>query len=85
MVTFTEDILNEKLHFLCSDLLKYILDLVTLNYMLLIMAYIVYDFIFVGGTIVFDRVGRLWLVRAFHTYGHVLVLLSRSLARPAAE
>ena len=53
--------------------------------MLLIMAHIVYDFIFVGGTIVIDRVGRLWLVRAFHTYGHVLVLLSRSLVRPAAE
>ena len=72
LVTFPEDILNEKFHFLCSDLLKYLLDLVTLDYMLLIMAYIVYDYIFVGGTIVFDRVGRL---SEFALWQHLFCIL----------
>ena len=40
-------------------LLEYFLDLVTLDYMLLIMVRIVYHDAFVGGAVVFDRVGQL--------------------------
>ena len=42
-----------------SVLLEYVLNLVTLDYMLLRMVYIVYHDVFVSGTVVFDRVGQL--------------------------
>ena len=42
-----------------SVLLEYLLNLVTLNYMLLIMVCTVYHDVFVGGAVVFDQVGQL--------------------------
>ena len=51
---------NFDLPVICASvLLKYLLDLVTLDYMLLIMVYIVYHYVFVGGAVVFDRIGQL--------------------------
>ena len=40
-------------------LLEYVLNLVTLDYMLLRMVYIVYHDVFVSEIVVFDRVGQL--------------------------
>ena len=40
-------------------LLEYLLDLVTLDYMLLIMVYIFCHDICISGAVVFDQVGRL--------------------------
>ena len=42
-----------------SVLLEYVLNLVKLDYMLLIMVYIVFHKIFVGGAVAFDQVGQL--------------------------
>ena len=41
-----------------SVLLKYLLNLVTLDYMLLIMVCMVYQDVFVRGAAVFDQVGQ---------------------------
>ena len=41
-----------------SALLEYVLNLVTLDYMLLIMVCTVYQDVFVGGAVVFDQVGQ---------------------------
>ena len=41
-----------------SVLLEYLLNLVTLDYMLLIKGCIVYHHVFVDGAVVFDRVGQ---------------------------
>ena len=41
-----------------SVLLEYLLNLVMLDYMLLIMVCIVYHDVFVGGAVAFDRVGQ---------------------------
>ena len=41
-----------------SVLLEYVLNLVTLDYMLLRMVYIVYHDVFVSEIVVFDRVGQ---------------------------
>ena len=43
-----------------SALLEYRLDLVMLDYMVLIMVYIIYHNVFVGGAVVFNRVGQLF-------------------------
>ena len=44
-----------QLWFACN---MYILNLVTLDYMLLIIVYVVYHDTFVGGVVVFDQVGQ---------------------------
>ena len=44
---------------MCQCFLKDLLDLVTLDYMLLIMVYIVYQYVYVGGAAVFDPAGQL--------------------------
>ena len=50
---------NFDLPIICASvLLEYLLNLITLDYMLLIMVCIVYHEVFVGGAIVFDRVGQ---------------------------
>ena len=41
-----------------SVLLEYLLNLVTFDYLLLMIVSIVYHDIFVGGVVVFDRVGQ---------------------------
>ena len=51
---------NFDLPVICASvLLEYFLDLVTLDYMFLIMVYIVYHDAFVGGAVFFDGVGQL--------------------------
>ena len=51
---------NFDLPVICASvLLKYFLNLVTLDYMLLIIVRIVYHDAFVGGAVVFDRGGQL--------------------------
>ena len=51
---------NFDLPVICASvLLEYFLDLVTLDYMLLIMVCIVYHEASVGGAVVLDRVGQL--------------------------
>ena len=51
---------NFDLSVICASVLsEYLLNLVTFNYMLLRMVYIVYHDAFVGGAVVFDRVGQL--------------------------
>ena len=57
-------VLKDFLHFYlpvlsASVLSNYLLDLVTLDCMLLIMVYIIYRYVFVCGAVVFDRVGQL--------------------------
>ena len=53
-------IYNFDLSVICASVLsEYLLNLVTFNYMLLRMVYIVYHDAFVGGAVVFDRVGQL--------------------------
>ena len=41
-----------------SVLLEYLLNLITLDYMLLIMVCIVYQDVFIGGVVVFDQVSQ---------------------------
>ena len=41
-----------------SVLLEYLLNLVALDYLLLIIVSIVYHDVFVGGVVIFDRVGQ---------------------------
>ena len=43
---------------ICASVLEYFLNLVTLDFMLLIMVCIVYHDGFVGAVVVFDRVGQ---------------------------
>ena len=59
-----------------SVLLEYVLNLVTLDYMLLRMVYIVYHDVFVSETVVFDRVGQL---SEFAAWQHLFLYPLKSL------
>ena len=51
---------------LCASVLfEYLLNLVTLDYMLLIMLWIVYHDVFVGGAVVFNHVGQLFVFAVY--------------------
>ena len=51
---------NLNLSIICdSVLLEYLLNMVTLDYMLLIMVCTVYHYVFLGGAVAFDPVGQL--------------------------
>ena len=51
-----------------SALLGYLLGLVTFDYMLLIMIYIVYSYGFLGGAVAFDLIGQLSEFIVCYTY-----------------
>ena len=57
-------------------LLEYVLNLVTLDYMLLRMVYIVYHDVFVSEIVVFDRVGQL---SEFAVWQHLFLYPLKSL------
>ena len=57
-------------------LLEYVLNLVTLDYMLLRMVYIVYHDVFVSEIVVFDRVGQL---SEFAAWQHLFLYPLKSL------
>ena len=59
-----------------SVLLEYVLNLVTLDYMLLRMVYIVYHDVFVSEIVVFDRVGQL---SEFAVWQHLFLYPLKSL------
>ena len=61
-----------------SVLLEYLLSLVTLGYILLIMVYIVYHDVFVGGAVVFDRVGQL---SEFSVWKHLFSILYQQIVQ----
>ena len=57
-------------------LLEYVLNLVTLDYMLLRMVYMVYHDVFVSEIVVFDRVGQL---SEFAVWQHLFLYPLKSL------